>query len=135
MKKYLGFSLIELIFVIAIMGMLSALSIPVYTRYSVNEKRLEAKLTLNKLAAAMENYFSIHHTYLHSSLRSLGFNEKIIKNNYQLFILETSANAFKLAAKPLKTQATRDSTCGTLILYSTGEKIITGSASIRDCWE
>lgn len=134
-KKLTGFSLIELLIVVAIISILSALCIPLYSQHFVREKRLEAEITLSKLALAMENYYTVHNSYEEASLESLGFVEKIAGDRYQLAIIKATNNEFELAAAPLNNQAEKDSRCGTLILNSTGEKNISGTGLVTDCWQ
>lgn len=133
MRK-LGFSLLEMLIVLIIIGILSAIAIPLYYSHIVHERRLEAAMTLEKLAVALEQYDTIHNTYKNASLVELGFPEKIADNHYQLMITSTTDSSYNLQATPLAEQAEKDNTCATLTLNSLGEKGITGSGKLNDCW-
>jgi type IV pilus assembly protein PilE len=56
-KKSAGFTLIELMMVIAIMGILMAIAIPSYTNYLIRSRIQEATSTLSDLRVRMEQYY------------------------------------------------------------------------------
>ncbi len=58
-----GFTLFELMIVIAIIAALSALSVPSLMRYAAKAKRAEAYLYLRTLAHAQKAYFVEQGTY------------------------------------------------------------------------
>ncbi len=53
-----GFTLIELMVVVLIMGILAAIAYPTYQKHMVKTRRAEAKVLLTQTAAALEKYFS-----------------------------------------------------------------------------
>lgn len=134
MKQIIGFSLFELLIALAIIGILASISIPLYSQHLIHEKRIEAAMTLSKLAVALEQYYTIHNTYKDASLSALGFPEKIADNRYSLKIASATDSDFNLAAQPLAEQADKDTICGTLTLNSLGVKSMTGSGKLADCW-
>lgn len=129
-----GFSLLELLIVFILIGLLSALSIPIYSHYFIQQRRLEATVTLSQLALALENYYTEHNSYQGATLSTLHFSEWIADHHYQLTIVAATDNHFLIQAKPFAEQAEKDTVCGTLMLNTEGEKMITGSGSIETCW-
>ncbi len=134
MKKFFGFNLIELLVVLTIIGILSALCFPLYSQHIVHEKRLEAEIMLEKLASALEQYYTIHNSYKGATLEQLNIPAIIVNNNYQLAITSTNDTDFFIQATPLNQQAQNDNACATLSLDSQGEKKISGAGSVSDCW-
>lgn len=62
MKRY-GFSLIELMVVVAIMAFLAMIAVPNFNRFLAKAKRAEAYMNLNSIYAAEKAYFAEHNTY------------------------------------------------------------------------
>lgn len=63
MKRTKGFTLIELMIVVAIIGILSAIAIPAYTDYVTRAKIPEATSNLADLRVKMEQYYLDNRTY------------------------------------------------------------------------
>lgn len=61
--KRIGFSLIELMVVIAIMAFLAMIAVPNFNRFLAKAKRAEAYVNLSSLYAAEKAYFAEHGTY------------------------------------------------------------------------
>lgn len=134
MKQIKGFNLIEILSVLAIVCITTTLAYPLYSQYLVQTSRLDAENTLVKLALAMEQYRSAHHSYEGSTLSALNFPAIIAKNHYQLTIESANANNFLLTAIPIGKQAENDSECATLTLNSMEEKGIRGNSTVAHCW-
>ena len=133
-KNSNGFSLLELMITLTIIGILTAFCLPLYSQHMIETHRLEAKIALEKLAATFENYFIEHNSYQGATLEILKTPSLVSKNNYQLIIKKLSDNYFSIAAKPLAHQAAQDTICATLTLDSLGKKEITGIGKLSDCW-
>jgi type IV pilus assembly protein PilE len=63
MKKISGFTLIELMIVVAIIGILAAIAIPNYNDYVRRSKLTEAQSTLSDLRVKMEQYYQDNRSY------------------------------------------------------------------------
>lgn len=129
-----GFSLLELITALGIIGILTLLGIPLYSQHLIQEKRLEAKIGLSKLAQALEQYYVVHDTYENATFDTLNIPEIIADNQYKLVIASATNSSFQIQAAPLANQAQKDTSCGTLVLDSSGTKSITGSGNVVSCW-
>jgi type IV pilus assembly protein PilA len=62
MKRY-GFTLIELMIVVAIIAFLAVISVPSFMRFLSKAKRTEAYMQLSSIYAAQKAYFAEHSTY------------------------------------------------------------------------
>lgn len=65
--KSKGFTLIELMIVVAIIGVLAAISIPLYTSYTNRAKRVEAEEQLMTVSTSEEDYFNNYRKYIKES--------------------------------------------------------------------
>lgn len=92
--------MIELMIVVAIIGVLAAVAIPVYSRYTNRAKRVEAETQLTNLAAGEEDYFSNyrHYTDSQEKIEKL-FGTALTGKNYRIEVaLESNKSSFTAKA-------------------------------------
>jgi len=68
-----GFTLIELIIVIAIIGILSAIIVPNFILYQAKARQVEAKVDLGGIFVAANTYYASHASYVVALSSDLGF--------------------------------------------------------------
>jgi type IV pilus assembly protein PilA len=73
LKRQDGFTLVELMVVVAIIGLLSAVAIPNFRKYQAKSKMSEAKLQLSALYTAQSAFFSDFNIYA-TCLSYMGYN-------------------------------------------------------------
>jgi type IV pilus assembly protein PilA len=77
MKKFTnqesGFTLVELMIVVAIIGVLSAVAVPNFKQYQAKAKTSEAKVQLSAAYTALQAFYGDFNTY-HTCLQYMGFN-------------------------------------------------------------
>lgn len=143
MKKSDGFTLIELMVVIAIVGILAAIAIPAYNDQVRKGRRADAVSELGKLQMAQERWRADHSTY--GSLTQIGGVATLPSGFYSIAastptgncasgVAASSANSFALTATAGGPQAS-DSRCAKLILTSLcGTLSKTSTPSGGTCW-
>lgn len=101
-KKLKGYTLSELLVVLAIIGILLSLAVPKFMSLISSTKSLEAQMQLKHLLQLQKNYFFIHSKYA-NSLDDLGFEQaKLVTQdgsaNYKIEIIEASNKTFRARA-------------------------------------
>ncbi|HEY1909113.1 MAG TPA: prepilin-type N-terminal cleavage/methylation domain-containing protein [Myxococcaceae bacterium] len=89
-KLHKGFTLIELMIVVAIIGILAALAIPNFIKFQARSKQSEAKSNLKGLFTAERSYYQEHDTYT-SCVRTMGFNPE--RANRYRYTVNTTVRA------------------------------------------
>jgi type IV pilus assembly protein PilE len=129
MKKN-GFSLIELVVAMGIVGILAAIAIPAYSAYTKTANRTDAVRSMTYDAQALERCYSQSFTYLGCASAVSGPSAQ---GYYTLTIVPT-ANSFTITATPLKSPQTHDSACTSFTLNNAGTQGATGTATSQTCW-
>lgn len=133
-KQIKGFSLIEVIITLAIISILAAISLPSYFHYLSRANRFQAESLLSQLSVALENYFIENQTYEGADITQLPVDISSLHSNYEMHLTVADVMHYTLTAAPINRQEENDTACGTLSLNETGERMISGSASIEYCW-
>lgn len=134
-KKPSGFTLIELMVVVAIIGILAAIAYPSYTQYVIRSKRTDAQAIMMENAQFMERYFTTNGKYFGAAL-SAGQSQSPTNGtaNYiiTLPVVSLTTTTYTVQAAPAAPFA--DLLCGTLTVDQTGLKTKTGTGTIGECW-
>lgn len=128
-----GFTLIELMIVVAIIGILAAIAYPSYQRHIENTRRSVAQAELMELAQWMERRYTASYDYRDGTgAPTLPFEESPQDGSATFYKLSfqgsVARNSFTLQAVPEGAQTNDD--CGTLTLDSSGTK----GAAKGGCW-
>ena len=123
-----GFTLIELMIVIAIIGILAAVGYPAYSSSVKKGNRADGIDSLVSLAGRMEEYYLNNDTYVGATV---GSSANSSDGLYTLAITAADAFTYTLTATPVK----GDAECGNLTLNSLGQKGVSAAgAAVADCW-
>lgn len=126
-----GFTLIELMIVVAIIAILSAIAYPAYTSYVVKSRRAAAAGCLQEYAQLLERHFATQMTYVGAPAFAAQCATDLAQ--FYTFTPTLAARTFTLTATPSASQ--NDAKCGTLGLNQIGVKTKSGTAaSINDCF-
>jgi len=95
-----GFTLIELMIVIAIIGILAAIAVPIYTHYVYRSKQLEAKTLLMTLKTEQEQWRAENQSYTSTLSNLVESNNMSAKAKwYKLSIPSADSTSFNAQAK------------------------------------
>lgn len=146
-----GFTLIEMMIVVAILGIVSAIAIPSYTEYVRKGKRTDAKVELLRIAQLQESYFVQNLSYakdLTTGAGGLGIGATVESEQGEYTITVSSltpagcngvsgANActgYTLLASGNGAQSSDK--CGNFSITNTGVKNTTGTGeTTQRCWK
>ena len=126
-----GFSLVEIIVVVALMGLLLSIALPHYQRYLARGYRVEAIRMLTMAAACQERHRA--RTGAYDTMRCTGSSAN---EHYRLSIKPEAkglSNGFTLIAEPTRRQTI--DICGSLSLDQAGTRTISGPERyLSNCW-
>lgn len=118
-RNHLGFSLLELMVVLLIIGIISAIAIVSFTGSVSKSRRHEAQSVLHQLALQQEKHFITHQTYTDDIATWL----TEIDTEYYDYSADTSTDlGYVLRATAVDSQAQSDGECAEITLNSIGQE-------------
>ncbi len=140
MTRSKGFTLIELMIVVGIVGILAAIAYPNYMEYIQRGNRSEGQALLNDAAASQERFFAQNNTYVTSqaNIARLGLrntNGTTVNSDTGKYQLTVSSEANDGGYTLTATQQFGDTACGNLTLNAIGIRGRTGSKELESCWK
>jgi type IV pilus assembly protein PilE len=127
-----GFTLIELVVAVAIVGLLAAIAIPSYQDSVLRSRRKAAAACLIEQATFLERFYTTNLTYAGVALPGGGCTTDLVA--FYGFALNGIPNATTYAITATPTAAQPDALCGTLGINQAGQKSETGTGTANDCW-
>jgi type IV pilus assembly protein PilE len=135
MRRLHGFTLVELMVVVAIIAILAAFAVPAYSRYGYRARRADGQELLLRVATAQERYYATYNKY--GALADLGFADPALSDHgyYSVSLSNLTGSEFTATAARLSAQLS--DTCGSLQLDSTGAKTsgaVNNISNNGNCW-
>ncbi|MEY2619335.1 MAG: hypothetical protein RL522_2337 [Pseudomonadota bacterium] len=146
-----GFTLIELMIVLAVIGVLSAIAYPVYQRQILRTHRVTAAACLQELAMQMERRYTLAMAYDNPATLPVAACTNALQGRYTFAfgpvsvppataggsattVNSPTASSYLLQATPQGAQS-NDAECGTLGLDQQGARARSGTAAdVQSCW-
>jgi len=141
--KEKGFSLMELMIVVAIVGILAAIAYPSYQNYVLRTGRSDGQAKMMEIIQAQERFYSQNQTYttnLGAGAGGLAYGvaaNAAVPSAEGRYTIQAAACANSTIARCVILTATRigaqqqDNECGNLTLDSRGTK---GATNVARCW-
>ncbi len=144
MRKLRGFTLIEILIAMAIVGILAAVALPSYRKYVQKSNRSDAKISMSRLATLEERFYFRENNYTANFadiVSGATANQPINSDggNYSIALTTSVSNGvisgWSMTATAQGNQAL-DTDCKTFTLTSVGAKTATTSANAAttQCW-
>lgn len=130
-----GFTLIELMIVVAIIAILASIAYPAYQQHILRSRRATAAACMMDIAQFMERFHTTNNMRYtgaaidpanHACVTEMG-------DFYTFALADVERASYRLTAAPAGAQV-KDTKCGTLSLTQAGVKGSTGTESVNDCW-
>jgi len=134
MKKSLGFTLVEVMIAVAIIGVIASLAYPSYLSYLRDSRRADAEGVLVEMAAWMERRYTVDGQYNQGGTPALPIQKSPrdgAATHYQISVSAIDEDSFTLTATAVGGQTEEE--CGNLTITQTGARGSDGPGN--DCWD
>lgn len=139
MRKQNGFTLIELMVVVAILGLLTAIAFPSYQSYVLRSKRAECRAGVLQVMQQQERYYTAQNVYL--AFTSVAANipmkqfsgDTLASSACTISAAVCSASALNTCITVTGTPVRADAEVGNITLQSDGVRGCSGSNQAK-CW-
>ena len=128
-----GFTLVELMIVVLVIGILTAIAVPSYRQYMLRVTRSDAKVVLTSTAQRLERCFTRFSPPVYNNPACTVVLPLNTLDNTYTVTGNIAANTYALTATPINGQA-EDVACGNFTLNQLGVQGVSGTKPSNECW-
>lgn len=129
-----GFTLVEIMIVVAIIGILASIAYPSYMEYVRKSNRADAQAVMMEAAQFLERFYTMNGTYAGASIPAgLSASPKPGTGTAKFTISLPAANATTFTVQAAPTGGYSDTTCGTITINAAGTKTAS-NGTVDQCW-
>ncbi|WP_298623636.1 type IV pilin protein [uncultured Legionella sp.] len=135
LNKTWGFTLLELLVTLVIIGILVAIAYPSYLHYIQKSRRTDALAILTQDQIIMERCYSQNFSYVAACSAMPTFPQTTPEGFYSINISNQTATTYTLTATPQGNQA-NDTTCASMSINQANVKTATDATATAqtECW-
>lgn len=134
-KSNRGFTLIEIMIVIAIIGIVITVGYPSLTEYMKKARRTEIASLLSEQAQILERYYSRNNAYTNAYTNATGLSTG--NDSYTIAPTTLTDQSFILKAVRRSGSPMAADKCGDFVITNTGVRNVenaTAGVTAKDCW-
>lgn len=130
-----GFTLVELVITVSIIGILTAIAYPSYTNYVLKSRRSDALSALTQDQMAFERCYAQNFSYTAACSSLPAFPQVTSQGFYSIALSNLGATTYTLTATPIGSQ-TKDTTCANISINQANVKTATDNTATAQssCW-
>ena len=130
-----GFTLIELMVVVVMIGIMAAIAYPSYVYLILKSQRTEALTSLTQTQMTLERCYAEHFSYREHCPLLGAFPQTSAQKHYRINLSNLSKTTYTLTATAIKSQ-TKDQTCAEFTINETHEKKAYNAFGVlqEHCW-
>lgn len=126
-----GFTLIEMMIVVAIIGILAAIAYPSYSQYRIRTNRADMQSEMSRIEQRLQSYKVINYVYTNAKLDNgtLTQNYPTSDAKYSIILVVPNAQTWTLTATPIAAKSQQGD--GNIVLNDRGERCWTKGTDIN----
>jgi type IV pilus assembly protein PilE len=136
-----GVTLMELMVVVAIVGILGAIAVPAYRNYVIRSNRTDAKTALLQVQTAEEKFYLDNNAYTGAVTVAppggLGLTGNSDAGKYAVTVVlnDAGGQTYTATAAPVAGKGQdKDTGCASFSLTDSGIRTVTGTKPVTECW-